>query len=145
MNQLLDIEAETAALNSRKEQLMKLIRLRDEVEDMEKLVFSGLLSKHKLKIVMEEVSGEFKLSIESLLMPSRRNEVVYPRMVVFYLARNCCDLSLESIAGMFQKDHTTVMHGEKTVKNRMETEKEFKVLVEKIESKCRDRFVKIPV
>ena len=68
------------------------------------------------------------------LMDIRSNRKDYRaarmRQVVMYLARIHTDYSLPKIGRYVKRDHTSVMHGIKRIKELMETNSELKTLVE---------------
>ena len=61
--------------------------------------------------VMTQVAGEFGVSVENLIGPDRRQEVVLPRQIAMYLLREDANYSLPKIGNaMGGRDHTTVMY-----------------------------------
>ena len=56
-----------------------------------------------------------------------------PRQIAMFLARTLTESSLIAIADAFGgKDHTTVLHAWKKIKNAIEQDSSFKTMVEKI-------------
>jgi chromosomal replication initiator protein len=61
--------------------------------------------------IQDEVSDRFQLSKEELIGDKRSQNIVYPRQVAMYLARELTDSSLPKIGRHFGgRDHTTVIH-----------------------------------
>ena len=56
---------------------------------------------------------------------SRIRELVYARQISLTLMAYTLPLSLSTIARYFNKDHATVIHSIKTVKNLLETDKRY--------------------
>lgn len=64
-----------------------------------------------IQTIQNEVCRYFSLSKDDLLGSKRSQNIVFPRQVAMYLARELTELSLPRIGAEFGgKDHTTVMH-----------------------------------
>jgi chromosomal replication initiator protein len=64
-----------------------------------------------IQTIQNEVCRYFGLTKDDLLGNKRQQNIVFPRQVAMYLARELTDLSLPRIGAEFGgKDHTTVMH-----------------------------------
>jgi len=64
-----------------------------------------------IQTIQNEVCRYFSLSKDDLLGNKRSQNIVFPRQVAMYLARELTDMSLPRIGAEFGgKDHTTVMH-----------------------------------
>lgn len=64
-----------------------------------------------IQTIQNEVCRHFSLSKDDLLGNKRSQNIVFPRQIAMYLARELTDLSLPRIGAEFGgKDHTTVMH-----------------------------------
>ena len=73
--------------------------------------------------ILGATASAFDTTITDLEGPSRRQPLARGRQVAMYLCRELTDLSLPKIGTLFgNRDHTTVMHGIKTVKERMQTD-----------------------
>ncbi len=71
--------------------------------------------------VMNRVAGAFGVSVENLLGPDRRQEVVLPRQIAMYLLREEANYSLPKIGEtMGGRDHTTVMYACQKVTDLLE-------------------------
>lgn len=143
MNTDLDIDREFAALEIRKAKLIKLTKLRKEVSELElvSLVGSSIPRDAVLvmKIVCEEVCLAFNMDLERLCRKSREDCIATPRQIVFYIGRELADVSLAGVGRIFHKDHGTVLHGCRKIKDRIETDNKFKELVGSVMSKCQTR------
>ena len=70
---------------------------------------------------MTQVAGEFGVSVENLLGPDRRQEVVLPRQIAMYLLREDANFSLPKIGNaMGGRDHTTVMYACQKITDMLE-------------------------
>jgi chromosomal replication initiator protein len=71
--------------------------------------------------VMSQVAGAFGVSVENLIGPDRRQEVVLPRQIAMYLLREEANFSLPKIGeAMGGRDHTTVMYACQKVTDLLE-------------------------
>jgi chromosomal replication initiator protein len=67
-------------------------------------------------MVMSETADHFDLAVEELSGPGRSANVALARQIAMYLSRELTELSLPRIATYFDRDHTTVMHAAKKIK-----------------------------
>lgn len=135
-----EIDARIKELERRKSKLLRLAALRREVGDMEKSEMaqtseSGII----VSFVTMEVCERFKVTIDRLMMKDRTDKVALPRQVIFYAAREMCDITSTKLGAMFNKDHGTVLHGVNTVKARMETDWKFANTVQQVIVAARHR------
>ncbi len=114
--------------------------LNDREIDIElaKEVIDKFVSTSQKKISIENiknlVASHYQLSVEELHSKSRKRKIVVARQVSMYLARKTTPHSLESIGKNFGgKDHSTVVHSIKQVKNQIGIDQYFKEEVQKLE------------
>lgn len=70
--------------------------------------------------ILNTVCEEYMVSTEDVSGKKRNAELVEPRQIVMYLCRELTDTSLADIGKLLgKKDHTTVMHGIKTIEKKM--------------------------
>ncbi|MCM8815282.1 MAG: chromosomal replication initiator protein DnaA [Candidatus Omnitrophica bacterium] len=83
--------------------------------------------------VIDTVADYFRISLHDLKSQRRVKDLVVPRQIAMYLARELTASSLTSIAEEFGgKDHTTVIHACKKVKASIEKDENLKAVVEKL-------------
>jgi chromosomal replication initiator protein len=70
-------------------------------------------------VVMEETAAYFGLEIGDLVSKSRSRPLTTARHVAMYLLREMTGLSLIKIGELFDRDHTTAMHGIKKIEALM--------------------------
>lgn len=76
----------------------------------------------------------FQISVESLHSKSRKREIVQTRQIAMYFSKQFTEDSLASIGHQIgSKNHATVLHACKTVKNLIDTDKKFKEHCDNIE------------
>lgn len=83
--------------------------------------------------VMSQVAGAFGVTIQNLIGPDRRQEVVLPRQIAMYLLREEANYSLPKIGeAMGGRDHTTVMYACQKVTDMLERDDKLRRQVIKI-------------
>ena len=89
-----------------------------------------------VEYIINVVCDYFNLPIEQLSQKTRKHQVVQARQIAMYLSKKYSNASLSSIGKQCgNKDHATVHHACKTVSDRLETDKQFKVMLADIEKK----------
>lgn len=94
------------------------------------------LEKKKLTVdsISEIVCKHFNIKTELLQTASRKREIVQARQVAMYLSKLHTELSLAQIGSVIgKKNHATVLHACKTVKDQIEVDKSFRDAIEEIE------------
>ena len=88
--------------------------------------------------IQDTVCKYYNLSQSLLLSKSRKREIVQARQITMYLAKKYTDNSYALIGKIIgQKDHATVLHACKTVKDQMEINKSFRSAIESIEEQIK--------
>jgi chromosomal replication initiator protein len=83
--------------------------------------------------VIRQVAGAFGVSVQNLIGPDRRQEVVLPRQIAMYLLREEAKFSLPKIGeAMGGRDHTTVMYACQKVSDLLECDDKLRRQVIKI-------------
>jgi len=79
------------------------------------------------------VVEEFGISLQDLKTKRRNRQVVFPRQIAMYLSRELTELSLPEIGELFGgKDHTTVLHSCKKIKEDLNKNPELKERIDKV-------------
>lgn len=110
--------------------------------DLAKEVMGHIIKDKKKEITIEmiikEVATHFSIKTSDLKSTKRIKSIMTPRQVAIYLSRRLTSYSLVSIGEKFGgKDHATVIHSIKKIEEEMNTKKELKETVEKIETKIK--------
>ena len=66
-------------------------------------------------LILDETASYFGLTREDLVSKNRSRPLTTARHVAMYLLRECTGLSLIKIGELFERDHTTVLHGVKKI------------------------------
>ena len=89
--------------------------------------------------IQKTVCEYFKVKMEDIQSKTRKRDVVQARQLAMYFAKQYTKASLASIGKQIGKrDHATVLHACKTVKNLQETDKAFRGYIEDISRKIAD-------
>jgi chromosomal replication initiator protein len=70
-------------------------------------------------VILDQTAAYFGLTREDLVSKNRSRPLTTARHVAMYLLRECTGLSLIKIGELFERDHTTVLHGVKKVEMLM--------------------------
>jgi chromosomal replication initiator protein len=95
------------------------------------------LEKKQISVegIQETVCKYFNLEQSQIQTNSRKRGIVQARQITMYLAKKYTDCSFSHIGKIVGKrDHATVLHACKTVKDQLETNKSFRSSVEEIEA-----------
>ena len=88
--------------------------------------------------IIEKVCSYYKIDISTIHTKTRKREVVQVRQVAMYLAKKHTETSSSKIGQMIgKKDHATVLHACKIIKDQVEVDKAFKSEIEAIEASLR--------
>ena len=104
-----------------------------------KQVVSRVVKLEKKQVSVESIQNVvckyYNLELAAIQTNSRKREIVQARQVTMYLAKKYTDSSFSHIGKIVGKrDHATVLHACKTVKDQIETNKSFRSSVEEIEA-----------
>ena len=94
------------------------------------------IEKKKLTVdsISEVVCKHFNIKTELLQTASRKREIVQARQVAMYLSKLYTEMSLAQIGAVIgKKNHATVLHACKTVKDQLQVDKSFRDDLDEIE------------
>lgn len=74
----------------------------------------------QISAILEVVAEHYGLRLQELLGRKRSRSITYPRQIGMYLARKLTALSLDEIGDHFGRDHSTVLHAERTIEAERE-------------------------
>ncbi len=88
--------------------------------------------------ITKTVCDYFNLNPDSLGVKTRKRETVQARQIAMYFSKSMTKSSLAAIGSQIGgKDHATVLHACRTVANLKDTDKNFKVYLDEIETKLK--------
>ena len=108
--------------------------------DLAQRIVNEYVGTNKKTISVEEiikvVCGYYKIGSELFHSKSRLRHIVKCRQVAMYFGRKLSDDSLANIGYQIgNKNHATVLHACKTVKNNMDYDRKFRIEIEEIHQK----------
>jgi chromosomal replication initiator protein len=84
--------------------------------------------------IQHTVCSYYKIPMDQLKSKTRRREIVQARQIAMYFAKSLTKESLSSIGtSIGGKDHATVLHACKTIKNLMDTDRHFRESMNELE------------
>jgi chromosomal replication initiator protein len=89
--------------------------------------------------ILEETAAYFSVTRADLVGKSRSRQLTTARHVAMYLARECTGLSLIKIGELFERDHTTVLHGIKKIEMLMRARGSLYTQVQNLSRKIRSK------
>ena len=106
-------------------------------------VLQDLLKDRKpvtIEAIQAAVCETYHLRLTDLVSARRSKDVALPRQVAMYLSRKLTAASYPSIGDRFgHRDHTTVMHAERTVLRKMTDDQSLRATVEDLERELQSR------
>jgi len=88
-----------------------------------------------IELIQKKLAEHFDLRLADMTGKRRPESIAFPRQIAMFLARQLTQCSLNAIGEAFGgRDHGTVMHACKAVKNRMETDSTTRQVVNRLES-----------
>jgi len=110
--------------------------------DIAKTVVDRLVNKPQKEITVDQIQQKvcdfYGFDATALQSKTRKREIVQARQVAMYFSKNLTNSSLSAIGSIIgRRDHATVLHACKAVKNLKETNTEFKHQLKEIEGLIR--------
>ncbi len=83
--------------------------------------------------IIKAVTSYFNMPKDSVQLNNRKRDIVQARQIAMYLAKQYTDASLAVIGSAIgKKDHATVLHACRAVKNQIDTDKSFRRSIDEI-------------
>ena len=91
-----------------------------------------------IEAIQKKVAEHYDIRIADMTSKRRPEHIAFPRQVAMYLSRNLTESSLSSIGEAFGgRDHGTVLHACRQVKDRMEVDASIRQAVHYLEDQLR--------
>ena len=88
------------------------------------------------QLIIEVVTEHFHISMDQMVSKSRSSDIAKPRQIAMFLCNKMTDSSLDVIGSFLGgRDHSTIIHGIKKVKEEYETNESTKSLIDTIMKK----------
>lgn len=112
----------------------------DSIKDVIKDIVTDVDDDLTVPSIISMVAEYFKVSEEKIQSPSRLKDIMLPRQVAMYLAKEYTEQSLKYIGEFFGgKDHTTVMHSIRKIKESVKDDAQLKRALEDLGNKLRTK------
>jgi chromosomal replication initiator protein len=95
--------------------------------------------KVEVETIMQVVAEHFKMPVSDILGKKRNKEIVLPRQVAMFLAREMGQMSYPDIGRAFGRDYTTVIHSYEKIKTEVKKDSNLKNVVSEIRSRAHAR------
>ena len=116
--------------------VQKEITMDVAVKELQNIISPDVPREITPQLIVEVVSDHFGITVDQIMSKSRSNDISRPRQIAMYLCKEMTSLPLNSIGQMLgDRDHSTVIHGIKKVKDEMSSDESFKKTVEVIRKK----------
>ncbi|GAB4335393.1 MAG: chromosomal replication initiator protein DnaA [Desulfobulbaceae bacterium] len=79
----------------------------------------GSSNRLDAKTIRDFIGCQFNLKVEELQSRTRKRSIAYPRQIAMYLTRKFTDTSLADIGGLYNRDHSTVLHAIRVITRDM--------------------------
>ncbi|GJM24489.1 MAG: chromosomal replication initiator protein DnaA [Phycisphaerae bacterium] len=90
--------------------------------------------------IIDVVTSHFGVRVKDLQSKKRPKSISHPRQVCMFLARELTEHSLEEVGGYFGgRDHSTVLHANRTIKKMIDTDAKVRRSVENLRATLRAR------
>ena len=98
----------------------------------ELLADGGASGASPVERIVGRVAAAFGVTVRDVLGKSRLRDVLVPRQVAMYLAREVAKLSLPRVGAAFGRDHTTVLHACRKVADAVKRDAKLKRIVREL-------------
>ncbi|RYG69181.1 chromosomal replication initiator protein DnaA [bacterium] len=95
--------------------------------------------KVSVETIIEVVAEHYRTPVGDLLGKKRNKEIVTPRQVAMYLAREMGNMSYPDIGRAFDRDYTTVIHSYEKIKGELKRDSTLKGTISELRSKAHAR------
>ena len=95
--------------------------------------------KIEAETIIEVVAEHFEIAVADLLGKKRNKEIVMPRQVAMYVAREMGGMSYPDIGRAFDRDYTTVIHSYEKVKAELKKDTSLRGAISEIRSRAHAR------
>ena len=73
----------------------------------------------RMAVVLKVVSRYFNVTVTAMTSTARKIEIINARHMAMYVGKTLTDLSFPQVGAWFDRDHTTVMHADRKVRQLM--------------------------
>ncbi|MDR3189945.1 MAG: chromosomal replication initiator protein DnaA [Lactobacillaceae bacterium] len=113
-----------------------------DVKVAQELLEAENFERHRvitIPIIQDAVAEYFNVNVDDILGKKRTQEIVIPRQIAMYLAREITQESLPAIGRAFGgKDHTTVMHSTEKIDKLIEEDRNLDLQIRELREKLHE-------
>lgn len=120
---------------------MSSLMKRQVTLDLARELLEGTLEKQQritIEFIQNFVAKNFCIHKDTMISPSRKKEIVYPRQVAIFLCRRYTREPLQTIGNAFSRKHSSIIHSLETIesmyKQNLKVKRELDFLIEKLEA-----------
>lgn len=100
--------------------------------------------RQRVEAIQHTVAAAYGLQPSAMFIRARPQHIAQPRQVAMYFAKELTRQTFEFIGLCFGgRDHGTVIHACEAVRNRMLTEPEFALELNRIRAQCAEKLVQL--
>jgi len=88
-----------------------------------------------INVILQAICDYFQISIDDLTGKKRNKDVLLPRQIGMYLAKEMTGCSFPEIGSAFGRDHSTVIHAYEKIKEEVRESREVRNAVNEIRTK----------
>jgi chromosomal replication initiator protein len=133
------VESNTRELEGAISKVAMLSKVSDEPISLRiaEEALGGARPQHQREVTIEDilkvVTNRYSVRLADLQSRKRSRSIALPRQICMYLARTLTRHSLEEIGGYFGgRDHTTVMHANRTIETMRENDVQFQASLDRL-------------
>jgi len=132
------LEGALLRIKSYQDLTKKLINVKEAENLLEELISEVAKTVISIEYIQKVVAEHFDIRLADMISRKRPEGIVFPRQIAMYLARELTSHSLNEIGNAFGKrDHGTVLHACKLVKDRMDVDQNVRNTVRQLEKKLK--------
>ena len=84
-------------------------------------------------MIVEFTAESFRINPDVIYSKSKVRDIADARQVIMYLAAKHLPLSQTAIGQRLRRSHSTVLHGIRTIENRLSVDRDLRALIDAIE------------
>lgn len=106
------------------------------IEELQNIIYPDKPREITPQLIIEVVSEHYNISMEKMLSKDRSKSVSRPRQIAMYLCNTMTDATLDGIGQLLNgRDHSTILHGKKTIEEEYNNDEEFRKQIDTIKKK----------
>ena len=91
-----------------------------------------VISKISIQKIQRHIADYYDIRVSDIIGSKRPQNIAFPRQIAMFLARDMTEESLPSIGESFNRNHATIMHACKSIKDKVEKDPQFKMVLNQL-------------